>query len=29
LQSRLAGDVRSLRERMGAVSESMAEVYES
>jgi hypothetical protein len=28
-QSRLAGDVRSLRERMGAVSESMAEVYET
>lgn len=27
-QTRLAGDVRSLRERMGAVSESMAEVYE-
>ncbi len=28
-QTRLAGDVRSLRERMGAVSDGMAEVYES
>jgi chromosome segregation ATPase len=28
-QTRLAGDVRSLRERMGAVSDGMAEVYDS
>lgn len=28
-QERLAGDVRGLRERMGAVSEGMAEAYES
>ena len=27
-QVRLAGDVRSLRERMGTVADSMAEVYE-
>ena len=28
-QTRLAGDVRSLRERMGAVADGMAEAYES
>ena len=28
-QTRLAGDVRSLRERMGTVADGMAEAYES